>query len=80
MTTYNAKSGAEAEILKKEGALCRLLWMAGGNILGFRWSKKFRIMLETISFWQNISISFSQIFSIFINKVLSVFQILLTRR
>ena len=80
MTTYNAKSGAETEILKKEAALCRPLLLAGGNILGFRWFKKFQIMLETISFWQNISISFSQIFSIFINKVLSVFQILLTRR
>ena len=27
------------------------------NILGFRWSKKAEITLETISFWQNISIS-----------------------
>ena len=37
------------------------------KILGFRWSKKARITLESISFWQNISISiFNQIFSIFI--------------
>ena len=28
------------------------------NILGFRWSKKTEKMLETISFWQNIFISF----------------------
>ena len=28
--------------------------------LGFRWSKKAKITLETISFWQNISISFFQ--------------------
>ena len=27
------------------------------NILGFRWSKKAKTTLETISFWQNISIS-----------------------
>ena len=33
------------------------------KILGFRWSKKANITLETLSFWQNISIS---IFSIFI--------------
>ena len=28
------------------------------KILGFRWSKKAEIALESISFWQNISISF----------------------
>ena len=27
------------------------------KILGFRWSKKAEVTLETISFWQNISIS-----------------------
>ena len=27
------------------------------KILGFRWSEKVEITLETISFWQNISIS-----------------------
>ena len=27
------------------------------KILGFRWPKKAEITLETISFWQNISIS-----------------------
>ena len=27
------------------------------KILGFSWSKKAKIMLETISFWQNISVS-----------------------
>ena len=27
------------------------------KMLGFRWSKKAEITLETISFWQNISIS-----------------------
>ena len=35
-------------------------WRSGWptkKILGFRWYKKTSIMLETISFWQNISIS-----------------------
>ena len=27
------------------------------KILGFKWSKKAKITLETLSFWQNISIS-----------------------
>ena len=31
--------------------------------LGFRWSKKAKIMVETISFWQNISISIFNFFS-----------------
>ena len=46
-------SGADPEILKRGGALCR----PTKNILGFRWSKKAKITLETIDFWQNISIS-----------------------
>ena len=36
--------------------------------LGFRWSKKARITLETLSFWQNISITIFQFFFIFINN------------
>ena len=31
-------------------------WLAK-EILGFRWSKKVEVTLETISFWQNISVS-----------------------
>ena len=38
-------------------------WPAKEN-LGFRWSKKAEITLETISFWQNISISIFK-FSLF---------------
>ena len=34
--------------------------------LGFRWSKKTEITLETISFWQNISVSIL-IFSSFLS-------------
>ena len=49
-------SGMDPEILKR--------WMGRGEgymsvtmkILGFRWSKKAQITLETIGFWQNISI------------------------
>ena len=36
------------------------------KILGFRCSEKAEVTLETISFWQNISISIFKIFSIFI--------------
>ena len=36
------------------------------KILGFRWSKKAEITLETISFWQNISISIFK-FSLFLS-------------
>ena len=42
----------------KEGALCvgHHGWPAK-KILGFGWSKKTEVKLETISFWQNIFIS-----------------------
>ena len=39
------------------------------KILGFRWSKKAEITLETISFWQNISISIFK-FSKFTNALI----------
>ena len=45
-------SGVDSEVLKR-GALC---WPSK-KFLGFRWFKKAKITLETISFWQNISIS-----------------------
>ena len=37
------------------------------KILGFRWSKKAKITLETIGFWQNISVSIFR-FSPFLSK------------
>ena len=40
-------AGADPEILKRRGPL----WVLGLKILGFRWSKKAEITLETISFW-----------------------------
>ena len=52
---------------EKVGALCRPPWLAGEENLGFRWSKKAEITLETLSFWQNISIGifkFSRFLSI----------------
>ena len=42
------------------GALCRPPWLVGENVLCFRWSKKAKITLETISFRQNIYISISK--------------------
>ena len=52
------KPGADPDILKRRGALYigHHGWPAKKK-LGFRWSKKDEITLETIGFWQNISIS-----------------------
>ena len=54
-------TGADPEILKKGGqgggALCWPRWLAGKKKLGFRWSIKAEITLETIGFQQNIYIS-----------------------
>ena len=52
---YNA--GADPEILKR-GVLYVVHhdWSTKKK-LGFRWSKKAEIALETIGFWQDISIS-----------------------
>ena len=46
-------AGADPEILKRGGALCRSPWLA--NEENFR--LKTKITLQTISFWQNISIN-----------------------
>ena len=45
-TIWMLEAGEDPEIMKR-----------GGDFLGFRWPKKAKIMLETISFWQNISIN-----------------------
>ena len=42
---------------EQEGRSMSVPWLAGEKLLGFRWSKKVKITLETISFWQNISIN-----------------------
>ena len=56
-------AGADSEILKRlggrgGGAICvgHHGWPVK-KVLGFRWSKKAEITLETVSFWQNIYIS-----------------------
>ena len=47
------------------------------KILDFKWSKKAEITLETISFLVKYFYQYFQIFSVFINKMLSIFQNLL---
>ena len=52
---------ADPDILKKKGMGALYVSHHGWStkkVLGFRWSKKAKITLETISFWRNISISF----------------------
>ena len=44
-------TGADQEILKRGGVLCRPPWLVDEKILGLRWFKKAKITLETISFW-----------------------------
>ena len=50
-------SGADPEILKKGALYVDHHGWPAKKILDFRWSKKAEVTLETISFWQNISIS-----------------------
>ena len=54
--------------MKRDGALCRPPWLADEKKLGFRWSKKAKLTLEIISFWQNISIGILK-FSPFLHKI-----------
>ena len=68
-------SGVDPEILKRvsgggggELHIGHHGWLAKKK-LGFRWSKKAKIILETISFWQNISISIFK-FSKFTNALI----------
>ena len=55
---YITIQGVDPEILEKGAALyvSHHGW-SGKKILGFSWPKKAEITLETIGFWQNISIS-----------------------
>ena len=55
-------SGADPDILKRSGTLCRPSWWSTKEILSFRWSKKAKTTSETIRFWQNISISIFKCF------------------
>ena len=67
-------SGADPEILKRKG---------GGGILGFSWSKKAKITLETEAFGETFLLVFSNFLHFYIqwkltNEILSVFQDLQT--
>ena len=81
---YTYMSGAYPEIVKTSGAQCRPPWLADEEILGFRWSKKAKITLENLSFWQNISISTFKVSPIIYiqwklaNEILSIFKDLQT--
>ena len=61
---------------KGGGALCvgHHGWPAK-KVLDFRWSKKAEITLETISFWQNISISIFKFSPFLLIKSYQVFKI-----
>ena len=77
-------SGVDPEIFKRgERGWGGALYVSHHGVpakknIDFRWSKKGKTTLETISFWQNISISILKFFFIFIDKILSIFQNLLT--
>ena len=53
---YRINSGVDLEILRGGGTLCDHHGWPTKKTLGLRWSKKAKTTLETISFWQNISI------------------------
>ena len=74
-----ATRGVDPEILKGGQRSMSATMVGQQKKLGFRWSKKAEITLETISFLAKYLYQYLQIFSIFIDKVLLVFQNLLTR-
>ena len=63
MSKLNVKGGATYIYIffEKVDALCQHPWLADDKNFGFafRWSKKAKITLETISFWRNIFFSIS---------------------
>ena len=63
---YTYMSGAYPEIVKTSGAQCRPPWLANEEILGFTWSKKAKITLETIGFWQIFLSAFSKFLQLYI--------------
>ena len=70
-------SGAVPDIFKKGALYIGHHGWPTKKILGFRWSEEAEITLETISFWQDISISISK-FSPFLSIKSTNFQNLLT--
>ena len=69
-------TGADLEVFQRGEAFCvdHHGWPAK-KILGFRWSKKAEVTLETISFWQNISISIFKFSSFLLIKSYQLFKI-----
>ena len=59
-------SGADLEILKKGGALCRPPWLADEKKLGFRWSKKVKITLKLYVFGKIFLSAFSSFLHFYI--------------
>ena len=52
-----SRTGADPEILKRGGALCRPPWLDNEENFRFQMVWKGKKALETISFWQNTSFS-----------------------
>ena len=81
---YLKDPGADPEILEREGGrgggVGDALYVGNHGwlvkkILSFRWPEKAKIMLETISLWQNISISIFKFSSFLLIKSHQFFKI-----
>ena len=81
LVSYDSESRGGSRDFEKGGhsmSAAIVVWRS--KFLGFRWSKKAKITLETISFWPNISFSIFKMFSIFkvqwklAKETLSIFQ------
>ena len=59
-------SGADPEILKRGGALCRPPWLADEQNLDFRWSKKVKITLKLYVFGKIFLSAFSNFLHFYI--------------
>ena len=53
---FSKETGADPEILERRRFYVYHYDWSAKKILGFRWSKKVEITIETIHFWRNISI------------------------
>ena len=75
-TFHNSDRGGSRDFEKggRELYVCHHGWPAKKN-LGFRWSKKAEVTFETISFWQNISISIFKFFPFLSIKSYQFFKI-----
>ena len=71
--------GVDAEILKRGDPLCRPPWLAGEKSFRFQMVLIGRNNVRNYKFLAKYFYQYFQIFSIFIDKILSIFQNLLTR-